>query len=282
MTDACLDGLDAGRRDTALARTLMTDLAPFLARPPVTTNLSGLAFAAEAIERRLCALGFMVERYTSNGPPVIVALRHGSGPYWIGLSGHYDVELADAGWMTDPFVPVCREGRLYGRGTADNLGPLLLRISALEQTSPLPSLVWVLQGEEEVGSPAAHAIYPELRLPPVSLWLEETGYFELDGRQRVLLRRPSPVTQGWVDAAIALATTAGRGVDVHDRYMNKAFGSHRCPFLGHLVGDATYLAIGPNDPRSRIHEVDESLPIHNLALSVEQFLVVLRAAGETA
>lgn len=115
----------------------------------------------------------------------------------------------------------------------------MLRLTALAGAAQLPSLVWVLQGEEEIGSPAAHAIYPELRLPPVSLWLEETGYFELDGRQRVLVRRPSPVTTAWVDAALELATAMQRGVELHDRYLNKAFGTHRCPFLTHLVGDAT-------------------------------------------
>ncbi|HEX4417720.1 MAG TPA: M20/M25/M40 family metallo-hydrolase [Kofleriaceae bacterium] len=205
-------------------------------------------------------------------------MRRGAGPHWIGLAGHYDVEHGGDGWTNDPFVPAVRAGRLYGRGTADNLGPLLLRLLALVSVEPsaTPSLVWVLQGEEEVGSPAAHAIYPVLRLPPVALWLEETGYFELDGRQRVLLRRPSPLTRCWVDAALELA--AGRGIDVHDRDLNKAFGASRCPFLKHLTGSATYLAIGPNDPRSRIHQADESLPLHNLALSADQFLASLQAA----
>lgn len=272
-----------GARDTALASALTAELAPLLANAPVTGSRAGLAAACVAIEGRLRALGFTIAHHVAaDGPPVVVATRPGTGRHWIGLSGHYDVELGGTGWTSDPFVPACREGRLYGRGTADNLGPLLLRLTTLAGASRVPSLVWVLQGEEEVGSPAAHAIYPELRLPPVSLWLEETGYFELDGRQRVLLRRPSPVTTSWVGAALALAAGAQRGVEVHDRYLNKAFGAHRCPFLTHLVGDATYLAIGPNDPRSSIHGADESLPLHNLALSVDQLTAVLDAAAEAA
>lgn len=270
-------------RDAALASSLAAELAPLLANAPVAGNPSGLQGARESVEERLRALGFSVAHHTADGdPPVVVAIRRGAGPHWIGLSGHYDVERGRAGWTTDPFVPVCRDGRLYGRGTADNLGPLLLRLTAIANAARLPSLVWVLQGEEEIGSPAAHALYPALRLPRVSLWLEETGYFELDGRQRVLLRRPSPVTRSWVDAALDLAARARRGVEIHDRYLNKAFGVHRCPFLTHLAGDATYLAIGPNDPRSRIHDVDESLPLHNLALSADQFLAVLGAAVEAA
>lgn len=268
-------------RDAALASALGAELAPLLADPPVAGNAAGLRSAREAIEARLSALGFIVEHHSAvEGPPIVVATRRGAGPHWIGLSGHYDVEQGGPGWSTDPFVPACRDGRLYGRGTADNLGPLLLRLAALDgvAASHTPSLVWVLQGEEEIGSPAAHVIFPELRLPPVTLWLEETGYFELDGRQRLLVRRPSPLTKAWVAAAVDLATAAGRGVDMHDRYLNKAFGAHRCPFLTHLAGDATYLAIGPNDPHSRIHEADESLPLHNLALSTGQLLAVFRAA----
>lgn len=268
-------------RDAALASALAAELAPLLANAPVASNPGGLQAAREAIEDRMRAIGFSIAHHVEEGrPPILVAMRRGSGPHWIGLSGHYDVELDGTGWTTDPFVPTGREGRLYGRGTADNLGPLLLRLTAIADAARLPSLVWVLQGEEEIGSPAAHAIYPELQLPPVSLWLEETGYFELDGRQRVLLRRPSPLTRSWVAAALELAIEARRGVELHDRYLNKAFGAHRCPFLTHLVGDATYLAIGPNDPRSRIHEGDESVPFHNLALSVDQLLAVLRAAAE--
>lgn len=276
---AASPALVASDRDVELASLLGAALEPLLAHRPVAGNDAGLGTVREAIEARLRALDFTVAHHVSaSRPPIVVAMRHGVGPHWIGLAGHYDVEHGGEGWTTDPFVPVIRAGRVYGRGTADNLGPLLLRLIALAEVAPsdTPSLVWVLQGEEEIGSAAAHAIYPALRLPPVVLWLEETGYFELDGRQRVLLRRPAPLTRGWVEAALELG--AKRGLDVHDRYLNKAFGQSRCPFLTHLAGSATYLAIGPNDPSSRIHQADESLPLHNLALSADQFLASLRAA----
>jgi acetylornithine deacetylase/succinyl-diaminopimelate desuccinylase-like protein len=271
-------------RDAALASVLGAALEPLLAIRPVAGSDAGLRTVREAIEARLCALGFTVAHHVATGgPPIVVATRRGAGPHWIGLSGHYDIEQGGDGWTTDPFAPLVRAGRLYGRGTADNLGPLLLRLVALAGVAPwsTPSLVWVIQGEEEIGSPAAHAIYPMLRLPPVALWLEETGYFELDGRQRVLLRRPSSLTRSWIETVLELGAAAGRGIDVHDRYLNKAFGANRCPFLTHLADGATYLAIGPNDPWSRIHEADESLPLHNMALSADQFVALLRAAVAT-
>ena len=271
-------------RDEGLARQLVTSLTALLVDPPVASSPRGLRLARETVERHLSALGFSISRYeVDDHPPVVVAIRAGATERWIGLSGHYDVEVGGSGWRSDPFIPVLREGRLFARGVADNLGPLFLRLLALEgATFSLPSLVWLLQGEEEIGSPAAHRIYPRLvlekALPPVALWLEETGYFELDGRQRVLLRHPSPVTHPWLEAAFCCARARGRTVELHDRYLNKAFGVHRCPFLTHVVGEATYLAMGPNDPLSRIHKADESLPMGTLGVSVDQFLSLLASA----
>lgn len=172
-------------RDAALASVLGAELEPLLASRPVAGNDAGLGTVREAIEARLRALGFTVAHHVAaGGSPIVVAMRRGAGPHWIGLSGHYDVEQGGEGWTTGPFAPVVRAGRLYGRGTADNLGPLLLRLVALAGFAPssTPSLVWVIQGEEEIGSPAAHAIYPALRLPPVALWQGEVARTFLGSR----------------------------------------------------------------------------------------------------
>ncbi len=267
--------------DHAIAGRLQEVLSPILSKRPTAANPVGLRAAAEFFDEQLRRSDFRVRRVTSRGgQDVVVAFRRGCGFATVGLAGHYDVEEAGEGWSHEPFAVTLSNGRLYGRGTADNLGPLLLRLFVLaELPGAVPDIVMLLQGEEEIGSPAAHRIYPELDLPRVDLWIEETGYFELDGRQRLLVRRPNETTQPWIDAAIGVARSHGRDVDRHDRFLNKAFGEQRCPFLTHVVGDATYLAIGPNDPESRIHRADESIPVHNLALSVRQFEAVLRSAA---
>jgi acetylornithine deacetylase/succinyl-diaminopimelate desuccinylase-like protein len=142
--------------------------------------------------------------------------------------------------------------------------------------------VWVIQGEEEIGSPWAHALFPELELPPIELWLEETGYFEEDGVQRVLARRIPPRLASVLERVEALAGAAGHRVRVLDRYLNKAFGESRCPCLTHLVMTAPYLAIGPNDTRTRIHAPDESLPLNTLELSQMQLISVLHEVARCA
>ncbi len=234
-----------------------------------------------AVTSELIELGFDVrEVCDAQRPPIVVASRPGQGAT-VGLAGHYDVEEAGDGWTRPSFCVTQSSNRIYGRGLADNLGPLWLRLTALRaHPGPLPPMLWVLQGEEEIGSEAAHRLYPKLALPSVTLWLEETGYFEADGTQRLLLRDIDADAAGLVDAAVRVACLDGRVVKRHARFLNKAFGQHRCPFLTHLVVGRPYMAIGPNDPASNIHGPNESLPLGVLAVSVEQFMAVLTAAAK--
>lgn len=235
----------------------------------------------ETIVQRLAQLGFST-KVVGDEPvvPVIIAVRPGteSAPT-VGLFAHYDVEEAGDGWVTDPFVPTLCNDRLYARGAGDNLGPLVLRLLALEDhlstNESLPNLLWIIQGEEEIGSPWAHTLFPTLDLPSVDLWLEETGYFEADGTQRILARRFPPQFASILDRLRELAHQDGRDLRILDRYLNKAFGEARCPCLTHLLREAPYLAIGPNDTRTRIHAANESLPLDTLALSVKQFIALL-------
>jgi acetylornithine deacetylase/succinyl-diaminopimelate desuccinylase-like protein len=62
-------------------------------------------------------------------------------------------------WRTPPFEPTERDGRLWGRGTADNKGPLMVHLTAvgrlLEKHPDLPlRITFVIEGEEETGSPS--------------------------------------------------------------------------------------------------------------------------------
>lgn len=71
---------------------------------------------------------------------------------------HYDVIPAPLeGWNSDPFTLTGRNGYLYGRGVADDKGPILAIACAaadlLARRMLGVDLVLLIEGEEEIGSP---------------------------------------------------------------------------------------------------------------------------------
>lgn len=100
--------------------------------------------------------------------PIVYAdwLHAGDAPTLL-IYGHYDVQPAgDASrWQSPPFVPVVREGRLYGRAASDDKGQLFAHVKAIEALlrtrGRLPiNVKCFFEGEEEIGS--TH-LFPFLR-----------------------------------------------------------------------------------------------------------------------
>ncbi|HEY1763327.1 MAG TPA: M20/M25/M40 family metallo-hydrolase [Opitutaceae bacterium] len=140
-------------------------LKEFIRFPSVSTDSKfkeGMVGALGFVSGLLGSLGFEVEVVRTDVHPIILASRPGD-PSWphVVIYGHYDVQPPDPLnlWKTPPFEPTIIGNRIYGRGAADNKGPLMTNIAAvaqlLEANPKLPRrITFLVEGEEEMGSPS--------------------------------------------------------------------------------------------------------------------------------
>ena len=139
-------------------------LAELVAIPSVSTDPARapeVRRCAEWLRERLERAGFPVaEVIDTPGHPIVYAewTLAPDAPTVL-FYGHYDVQPEDplAEWTSPPFEATVRDGRVYGRGTADDKGQVLAHLGAWEawlgEEGRLPCNVKVLlEGEEEIGS----------------------------------------------------------------------------------------------------------------------------------
>ena len=138
----------------------LDEFAEFIAVPSVAAQNRGIQEMADLLSDRFRKLGAEVHQYplAEGGSPVVYA-EIGSGPRTLMIYNHYDVQPEDpiALWNSEPYTLSRRDGKLFGRGVADDKGELLARIQTIETwlatQGELPvKIKWVVEGEEEIGS----------------------------------------------------------------------------------------------------------------------------------
>jgi len=142
------------------------DLLEFLAIPSVSSLPAHDADTRRACEwtaERLRRMGMAVEVADVAGGrhPVISAEWLGRpGKPTLAIYGHYDVQPPDPleEWISPPFEPTVRDGRVYARGACDNKGQVLAGIKAAEHAfatgGPPLNLRFLIEGEEEISGPS--------------------------------------------------------------------------------------------------------------------------------
>jgi acetylornithine deacetylase/succinyl-diaminopimelate desuccinylase-like protein len=141
------------------------ELLAFLRIPSISTDPShneDTAAAADWVADRMRQAGIPeVEVVRGTGHPIVTGswLVDPAKPRVL-IYGHYDVQPAEPLelWETPPFEPAVRDGRIYARGAGDMKANLLSVIHAVEafaKTSGQPpvNLIFLFEGEEEIGSP---------------------------------------------------------------------------------------------------------------------------------
>jgi acetylornithine deacetylase/succinyl-diaminopimelate desuccinylase-like protein len=90
-------------------------------------------------------------------PAVIAHWPAPDGAPTVLLYAHADVQPTgpEAEWTSPPFVPTERDGRLYGRGAADDKAGVVMHLAALRAFGGRPpvGVVLFIEGEEEIASP---------------------------------------------------------------------------------------------------------------------------------
>jgi acetylornithine deacetylase/succinyl-diaminopimelate desuccinylase-like protein len=99
----------------------------------------------------------------TDGHPVVYGEWLGApGKPTVLVYGHYDVQPVEPLdlWISPPFAPTVRDGRLYARGSIDDKGQVYIHLAAIEAflrsskgAAALPvNLRFIVEGEEEIGS----------------------------------------------------------------------------------------------------------------------------------
>lgn len=165
MTQKVNDWIDAHKQD------LLDDIKELCAIPSVKGEAEeGKPFGDGPYRSLNLAIdmaqkyGFVTKNYDNY---VGTADYDPSLPHTLDILGHTDVVPAGEGWtVTEPFHVIEKDGRLYGRGTSDDKGPLLCAMYAMralkETGAPIKKGIRLIMGaDEETGSSDIAKYYAE-------------------------------------------------------------------------------------------------------------------------
>jgi cysteinylglycine-S-conjugate dipeptidase len=162
--ETSVDAVTATARDDLdTAQAELEDLVRIPSISAAETHRADVDACATAVADLMRESGLEDERElrVDGGLPYVVGeWNHRPDAPTVLLYAHHDVQPAGYldRWSSDPFEPRAANGRLYGRGTADDKAGVVAHLAAvrawLRTTGELPCNVKLLvEGEEEIGSP---------------------------------------------------------------------------------------------------------------------------------
>lgn len=130
-------------------------------------------FGKDMTDGLKCTLD-IAERYgfaTRNLDNYVGYAEYGHGEEYVGVLGHLDVVPVGEGWNSDPFTPVVRDGKVFGRGTSDDKGPIFAALYALklmkEHEIKLSKKVRIIFGTNEETGTEDIDYYLQKEKPPI-------------------------------------------------------------------------------------------------------------------
>ncbi|MCE9584179.1 MAG: M20/M25/M40 family metallo-hydrolase [Planctomycetes bacterium] len=164
----------------------------YLRIPSVSAQGTGMREAVALLVETFRELGCEARVIETSGNPVVFAEKKTPGAAkTLLVYNHYDVQPPEPfdEWISPPWVPTERDGKLFARGVADNKANLAVRLGALKSLGDrLPvNLKFTVEGEEEVGSPSLEGFVAKNRaLLAADACLWETGGKDEQGRPDII------------------------------------------------------------------------------------------------
>lgn len=142
----------------------LTEFFDFLRFPSISTDSrhrDDVRACADFLMKKFIGMGLKPELHETPGHPILVARSEPKPDRpTVLIYGHYDVQPVDPvdEWETPPFEPTLKGDKIFCRGATDNKGQHFAHILGVEETlkerGELPvNVIFLLEGEEEIGSP---------------------------------------------------------------------------------------------------------------------------------
>jgi len=180
--------------DRTMSRSVQ-DLKKLCRIPSVAAKGERMTEAADLVEKMLSEVGFDTGMHETPGAPIVTAEMNTGKKRTLLFYDHYDVQPAEPLdlWESPPFRPEIREGRIYGRGVADNKGDFTSRVWAMKALrtaqDELPvNAKFLVEGEEEISSPHL----PEFVRGNASFLKADGGVWEFGGSG------PTGIQEAWL------------------------------------------------------------------------------------
>lgn len=153
------------------------------------------------------------------------------GAYY-GIFGHVDVMPLGEGWNSPPLSLTLRDGKLFGRGTLDNKGPILSNLYALyvlkENGVTFDRPVRIVFGTNEETGFGCVKHYLTKEIPPTFGWTPDCKWpvvYGERGRLKVRVSLPESMVADLYDFANRkLLHTNHRGEELGIAYQDEDFG----------------------------------------------------------
>ncbi len=128
-------------------------------QPSVVAQGIGVKETSAIVIDMLESVGATARRIETKGQPVVYGELAAGMPRTLSLYNHYDVQPAEPLdlWQHDPWRADVHDGKIFGRGIADDKGDFVARVCAIEAIQkvrgrmPL-NIKFIVEGEEEIGS----------------------------------------------------------------------------------------------------------------------------------